>query len=278
MKKQTISAALKWGSLVAAASAAIVQTLAYLLSYDPNANYFYVGAPLPYIAAALAILGAICGILCAALMPADSNAPAPFSDNVLPSLPAALAMGAFPIVSGSLRAGTLPFLASIALFCAAVYSVLCATDLRKTNPTALCVLGFAAILACAMTTATYYFDASLEMNAPTKVAPQTALLFAMLYYTAELRYLLNRAKPRLFVALSLLTLSISALSAIPMMVAFFCGIIDRKDCLAGALLMLGISVTVLLRLIRVLRAKKTSRPLAEQIVFAPSYGSEVNDK
>ena len=44
------------------------------------------------------------------------------------------------------------------------------------------------------------------------------------------------------------------------------------------LLMLGISVTVLLRLIRVLRAKKTSRPLAEQIVFAPSYGSEVNDK
>ena len=276
MNKKTLSAILKWGSLGAAALTAVLQTLAHLLSYDPNSNYFQIDAPLPYIAVAVAAVGALCGILCAALMPAPRNV-APFSDNVLTSLPAALGMLAFPIISASFTKGTIPMLASLALICAAAYSILCTTPLCKSAPTGLCLLGFGSVIAAALVNATFYFDTTLEMNAPAKVALQTALLFAMLYYTAELRYLLDRAKPRLFIALSLLTLSTGALSAIPMTVAFACGIIDRKDCFAGALLVLGIAITVLFRLIRVLSAKNDPAPIEEQFVFTASCESKEDE-
>ena len=169
-------------------------------------------------------------------------------------------------------------LASLALICAAVYSILSGTSARRSPPTGLCLIGFTAVLACALVNATFYFDPTLEMNSPAKVALQTSLLFARLYYTAELRYLIDRAKPRLFIALSLLTLSVSALSAIPITVACCCGIIDRKDCLAGALLVLGIAITVLLRLMRVLYTKENTTPTEAQTTFAPSYGSEEDNQ
>ena len=88
----------------------------------------------------------------------------------------------------------------------------------------------------------------MEMNSPVKVTVQTALLFAMLYYTAELRYLLDRRKPRLYLALAMLTLASSALSAVAIPVAFCLGHLSRMDYLAGAILTLGIAVTVLLRI------------------------------
>lgn len=276
MEKQKISTVFKWLSLGAAAVAALLQTIAMLLSYDPEANYFLIGAPLPYLAAAFAILGALLGVVCAVLA-GPARTATPFRGNVLPAIPAALGMLAFPFLSGGFTGGTLSLIASVMLILAAAYTVLCETTVRKSSPDAVCVLGFTSILACALTNATYYFDPSLEMNAPVKVVLQTALLFIMLYYTAELRYLMGRELPKLYIALSLIAVSVSALASVAVAVAFFCGILTRIDALAGALLVLGIAITVLLRLFRVLSEKKSKLPPAQQITFTTSYGSEAND-
>ena len=110
------------------------------------------------------------------------------------------------------------------------------------------LLGSTAVLGCALLNAYYYFDVSVEMNAPIKVLLQTALLFAMIYYTCELRFLLGRGKPRLFLVFAYATVAASSLCAISLPVALLCGIIQKPIYAMGAVTLLGISLTATLRL------------------------------
>ena len=96
------------------------------------------------------------------------------------------------------------------------------------------------------------------MNAPLKVTAQTALLFAMLAYTGEIRFLLGRAMPRLYLSLSLCALATSALCALPFSLCFVLGLTDRFD-YAGVALMMGlISVTLIARILSLLPLQKSS--------------------
>lgn len=262
MQKQKLSSILIIISLVSASLAAVLQAVAMLVSYDPNANYFFAGAPLPYIAVALTVLAALAGLLLAIIGP-KPQAVSPFSGSILPSIPAALGMLTCAALIFIFASGTLATVTAICLILAALYSVLCGTAVQKKHPSILCLLGFTAVLAGALMNALYYFDPTLEMNAPIKVTVQTALLFAMLYYTAELRYLLGREKPRIYLALSLMTLATSALPIVSIPAAYFCGIITRIDCLAGAILTLGIAITVALRLYPLLATEPNADADAE---------------
>ena len=98
-----------------------------------------------------------------------------------------------------------------------------------------------------------YFDASLEMNAPLKVATQSALLPLMLYFTTELRYLLGREIPRLYLALALGSVAASSLCVFAVPLASFIGALNNSNCLAAALIVLGANITILLRLKRYLQ-------------------------
>ncbi|MBQ8310209.1 MAG: hypothetical protein IJX80_04250 [Clostridia bacterium] len=256
MKKQALSTIFKYAFLASTAASAILQTVAMLLSYDPNANYFLMNAPLPYVATAFAVLGAICGVLFSVYHTPAAEDASPFSGSLLPSLPAALGMLACAALMLLSDGGMLATITALLLFPAALYTLLCGTAAQVKQAPVLALLGFTAVIACALMNAHYYFDASLEMNAPIKVTIQTSLLFAMLSYTAELRYLLDRKKPRLFLALSMMTVGVSALPAVSIPIAFCCGIISRLDCLAGALLTLGIAITTLLRVCHLLSEQK----------------------
>lgn len=262
MEKQKLSSILKIVSLASASLAAVLQTVAMLVSYDARANYFLVWAPLPYIAVALTILAAVSGLLFAILGQKPKNT-SPFSKGILPSIPAALGMLVCTCLIFIFADGTLATVTAICLILAALYSVLCGTAVQKNHPSILCLLGFATVLAGALMNVLYYFDPTLEMNAPIKITVQTALLFAMIYYTAELRYLLEREKPRVYLALSLMTIAASALPAVSIPVAYTCGIITRVDCLAGAILTLGIAITVALRLYTIFTAKADTDAEAE---------------
>ena len=113
-------------------------------------------------------------------------------------------------------------------------------------------LGFFPPVACALLVCILYFDTSLEMNAPLKVTAQCALLPLMLYFTAELRYLLDRALPRLYLALALGSLALSSLCTLAVPVAVIAGFLDNANCLAAALVVLGVNITILFRLKRFL--------------------------
>jgi hypothetical protein len=122
-----------------------------------------------------------------------------------------------------------------------LYVLLSETERKNT------ALGFIPPIACALLVAILYFDNSLEINAPLKVATQCALLPLMLYFTAELRYMLGRELPRLYVALALGSLAASSLCILTVPVASITGRFENAYCLFAALAIIGINATVALR-------------------------------
>lgn len=248
-------------SLGLSALVLLFSTLSMLLCYDRSANYFTVGAVLPFFTVALAIVAATVGIIAAILFPRDQLNTTPFSNRIQESLPAAIAMllcGVCLLLPQS-TSFALRLITTLLLLTSAAYVMLRSRRSNRFNPsTSFVLLGFTPAIACVLLTAYYYFDTSMEMNAPVKVMVQTAVLCAMLYFTCELRYLLGRQKPRLYLALSLCTLAASSLTAIAVPLSYAFGIFNRADYLAGAVLGLGISITVLLRLKRLLTPAETA--------------------
>lgn len=234
---------------IAVAIAAVLRCVAMRTSYEANTNYFSIGIRLPGIAILFAVVGAVCGIVASCLTPTEQTTGTPFSARLLPSLPAAfgfLLSAVLFMLYGNLSVLTIATV--LALLLSAVYSVFCGTVNRQTQPSTVALLGFAAVIGCALVNACYYFDTSVEMNAPVKVSLQTALLFAMLYYTGEIRCLLGREKPRLYRILAHCTIAACSVPALSVTIAYGFGIIDRADYFAGALLTLGIAITVICRL------------------------------
>ena len=249
--------------------AALFQTLAYLLAYEaPKANYFSAGAPLPVIAAICAVLSCLAGVAVFPLIEKKA-----LQVHELPMRRASL-FGAIGFAAGAVIlmlsvSGKLSTVTSILLLVSAAYS-LCVAFLPAQKNAVTALLGFAAILGCILLDALYYFDTSLEMNAPVKVSVLIGVLCAMIYYTGELRILLGQAMPRLYLLLSSLAVGVGALSALPVPIAAITGIFNRSaspanaaflaerlfhpEYLAGAVIVLGTAVCAWIRLWTLLRS------------------------
>ncbi len=257
MKQKFSSAVLSAVSIGLMAVAAVLQAIAVATVYDPDANYFLAEAVLPTVSAILAIAGALFGIVAACLFGKGEEDATPFSDKLYPALAQALGAIACAILLLLFGNGTLGTLAAILWIGSALYTLLSETAFRKTAPATVALLGFLPVIACALLTAYYYFDTSIEMNAPFKVLLQTALLFAMLYFTGELRFLLDRKHPRLYLSLGACTLAASLLCASAIFPAFLLGITNRMDYLAGAVAALGIAITIIFRMLHLIIPAKT---------------------
>lgn len=255
--------AIPLAAYVIAIAVTVLQSAAYALSYEaPKANYFTAGEPLPIIATVLALLGTLGGIALLALLPKKTK-----HDVTLPT-PLASIASALGFLGGSvtlfLSSNTkLSRATAILLLVATAYSLLIAFA-KKLDPAIKALVGFGTVLSCILLAAIYYFDKTLEMNAPVKLSAMIGLLAVMLYHTAELRCLLDKATPRLHRALSVILLSIGALSAIPFPVAMLLGKFDQTalyanapllaqayahpEYLASAWIILGACLTVAIRL------------------------------
>lgn len=249
MKKQTLFRIALVCTLLFAVAASILQALALLRSYSADSNYFAADAILPTVAAALALLCGVCGILAASLADRGSLR-SPLPDTAWENLPAGLgfAFCAFLLLFASNAPQRL--LTAILSLCALLYSFAFFKGNAKAAPRLLPVLGFFAVAACAMINVQCYFDSSLEMNAPVKVTVQVALLFAMIYYTAEIRYLLGRQKPRFYLALSVCTLAALSLPALSIPMAHAEQVLLKEDYLAFSLASLGLMITMIFRILR----------------------------
>ena len=232
----------------ASVAAAFFMVLGVLLCYEKGTNYFEPTAILPILAVIWAILGFAAALLFAILVPKEEIDPfSPFAAGLLTSLPAALGFGtgAVLVITVFLKNQSTLFLITALLLLASAAHVL----LSKNDRTGA-VLGFVPPVACALVIAVLYFDASLEMNAPLKVAVQTALLPLMLYFTAELRYFLGRKLPRLYFALALIFLALASLCVLAVPAAIIAGNLQNTACLAAALTVAGNLITIFLKLKR----------------------------
>ncbi len=232
-------------------AAAILSSLAVAFLYDENANYFAPNSKLFPIAVICAIIAFVAAILLAIVIPKEETiSKSPFGARLMFALPAALGFGVGAILLAIEFAKSQKFLFLVAIFfllLSAAHVLLSETDRVNT------FLGFVPPIACALLVAVLYFDTSLEMNAPLKVVAQCALLPLMLYFTAELRYLLGREIPRLYLALALGSIAASSLCVFAVPLASFIGALNNTPCLAAALTVAGTNVTILLRLKRYLK-------------------------
>ncbi len=263
-------------SLITAGIAAVLHTVAYLKSYGTDGtNYFAPSAVAPKLSVIFAILSCLLAFS-ATLIRKNSAITVRAPKGSLTSLPAAI---------GFLAGGTLTFLSSTttlsrgaAIFCflAAVYHVLLAIELPN-DSFVLALLGFSAVIACILLNSQFYFDTTLEMNAPLKINVLMGLLVAMLYYVQEMRALLKIPMPRLSAFISASTVAISGLSAISIPLAYLLGTFDRTgslrqltvmadrfvhpEYLAGAAVLLGVFITSAWRLCDALAAaRRAVRP------------------
>lgn len=252
----------------------ILQILAYLKAYSaPASNYFSASSLFPKLSVAFALLGCL---LAAVSVFLSKQGQTPYA-NGLPEgrHPIAASLG---FLGGALilllsDSTKLAYAASAFLILAAIYHLALAFHLfKETAITAL--IGFSTVIGCILTVGYYYFDASLEMNAPVKVHVMMGLLFTMLYYTAELRFLLGNGKPKILTLLSASVVSIGALTALPLPIAFLAGRFDQLATtkgaaplattlqypayLAGAVILLGVTVTILWRTAQIAGSESAS--------------------
>lgn len=229
---------------------AILQTVAMLTSYEAATHYFPVGAPLPILAFLSVLVGALCGVSSAILSDKQATAGSPFSSPYasIASCVGFLLGGILMLLTAS---DLLSLIAALLLLFSALYAFLTGTSLVRKKPSAMVLLGFLVIAACAVGNVYCYFDVSLEMNAPVKTVLQMALLFSMLYFTGEIRFFLGREKKRLYLILSYCALAACALSAPSIPVSYFLGILPRYDYYALSVVTLGILVSIPLRLLAI---------------------------
>ena len=241
-------------SLLLAAIVAVLQTVSVLSQFEPQTGYFAKGEILLTLASVLALLAALAGTLSAFLEKPKNPAPdaTVFSPGQFSfgAAPAFLLVFAVILLDPSFRSMRLAIPSLLFLLGATVYSVLLPLPGMRKHQNALALLGFCAVIACILLNTYLYFDMSVPMNAPLKTALQTALLCAMLYYVAEIRYLLGIPQPRVMRTVAGWTLASSALVFPALPIAFFLGDYPRADHAALATLAAFSAISAMLSLLR----------------------------
>ncbi len=239
---------------VAALFGILFLLIAYGTAFDPAiSHYFAAKSPFPILAALFLILSIASGIagaiLAAKKEPEVLAQPAISSYASIPAAVGAFGTAVWLFTAGKTWLGILSLLAT-------AFWGLCASPLARTYGKTILWAGFGSIIATIAYNATFYFDMSVEMNAPTKILLQMALLAAMLFVTAECRLLLGRFDR---ILIPVLTIFCLVLCMVTGLVVFYL-LLAKKETntvyLAAAPLLLGVGATAGWRLWQMLFPKK----------------------
>lgn len=253
MKRHSFGFKLLWGGFAALVLCAFAcNGIALWKEYDPNANYYLSTARFPLVSCICAGGALICGIAAACVTRSESLSESIFSERyrfpwiAIGFFGAALLLAVDHVSVIGLFA--VPFLVIAGLYAVSAEN----PKWRKPNGW-VTALGFSTVIGSILLNAYYYFDFTLEMNAPVKIQVQLGLLMLMLCGTGELRYLLGIAKPKLYLVLSVGGITASAVTAVPLIGLYMTGRFTRPDYFAGILLLLTFAVSQSVRLIYLLQ-------------------------
>lgn len=256
-KKSSPTTILRIAFFACAGSTAILQALAVLISYSTESNYFDTGAILPILSAILTVGGVICGTLAASMSDPKTLNDSPFSERnefPIPALGFLLTALLLPLNSPTERM-TLTVVTSAVLILSALYSVLSGlANFRQQHEGLLSFLGMASVVGCILAAAYFYFDVNVEMNAPLKIAVQIGLVTAMLCYTGEIRYLLGKPMPRVYLSIVSWAIAVGALASLAIPIAYATQKLPRADYAGAAVLVLCLVLTQILRMRTLLKA------------------------
>lgn len=94
---------------------------------------------------------------------------------------------------------------------------------RRPKEKALIICGFFTIIWAALYLMCVYFDMSSPLNSPVRILEQLSLIIIMLYFVFEVRFLLLKPRPRLYLPVSLLSVLFIYLSSVPDLILTFAG-------------------------------------------------------
>lgn len=251
MDQKSVLARLLFGvALILALIGAGLQVAVMFTDYEPETNYYTPGAVLPVVAAIVGAVSLICGGAAAFLADTGAMSASLFAENrvsVFFNLPGFVfpLIVLFPTVADLLSGKILPDKMSVAaligavlLLLAAVYTFLTSVPAIRTRcRDAVAAFGFGAILCFIPLYLCFYFDLSVEMNAPIKNALQIGCLTSALLYAEEIHFLLGKPSHRAYLFFAALALPTTAIPAFSVPIAFFTGKIDDIFAFSVALLL-----------------------------------------
>ena len=276
-----------YASLGLAAAAMIVATLSYFVSFDEIGYFNYGTTPFPIILNVLCILSVAGAASVFFIIPKgalDGASPTTLVTSICATPIAAISalfggflivaylqisasprsfMEFFPDFSNKNSPVMILMLGGVFLIISAIYFALTwFPSLSKSGIHSL--LGFAPPLAGAALIGLIYFDFHVAMNSPLKVHFQFTVLFFVLFMLYEVRTSLGKPRPRCYLALVTVALVSSAVSSVPQIVAYLCGIVNSKIHFIYALLSLGVLVYTAGRLIVFVSARCLLERISDQ--------------
>lgn len=264
MKKHSLISKILWISFAVMLLLVLgVAITTVFTEYDGKANYFVFDAILAPLSLILGAICAACGVAAVCTTKCEDLSDMVFPANYHFPLTALGFFGATALLAmrsiSMLGFVTVPF-----LIVACAYCILSGVQKQRTSNGKLPILGFFAVFGAILLNAYYYFDFTVEMNAPVKVVLQVGLLMLMLCYTGELRYLLGIQKPKMYLILSVFGLITSALASVPFFILFCKKSFLRIDYCASAFLLFTFFLTQIARIIYLLRGIKEDTEASEE--------------
>ena len=241
--------------------AMFLMVVASSTAYQPNvSNYFERTSPLPVLSVIFVCLAIAVGIA-AAIVARYRNEP--FSTPATPSF------ALLPAATGTLASAILLFIAGKALngilfFVEALFFALLICPFVKKYAAYAIWSGFAAIAAQVVLISTYYFDMTVEMNAPVKVLLQMGLLGAMLDCTVEIRILIGRSHALLTPILTVFAFAICLLSGFSALALTLDGKMPSMVYIAAMPALIGFATTAGYRLMQILNPFSPVSPTEQE--------------
>lgn len=258
-------------TVLASAAAALIQAFLFTSNYDEKLNLYHTGAFLPlvfYIAVFVVALFCASSYFITKNNTGMKTLPAPGRFVVFTAILGGFQLGAavlfniYYYVTGvysgmtSLRAAV--FITAVP---AAVYFISTAlTGNPKKNVLIIC--GFFTVIWAALYLMCIYFDMSSPLNSPVRILNQLSLITVMLYFIFELRYLLDKPRPRLYLPASLLAILFISLSSVSDLILTFTGFRSSTQDTVFRIAEVAVMLYITARLSSVVMKRKT--PPAEQ--------------
>lgn len=244
--------------------ACVVQIFAYQSAYGKIlANYFSAASPLPEIAVVFSILSCVFGIVAVCLWK-ENQISEQESQRDLSAIPAAVGFLAGAVFLLLTNSTPLTYAIAGCFILAAIYNVILAFQLIR-DSAVIALIGFSNVIGCILLIGHFYFDTSLEMNAPVKISALVGLLFTALYYTYEIKALLGNPLPRFFTLLTVCVSGIGALASLPLTLAYiffhcfdqiYTHSFEHPAYLACSLTLIGVCTTAVWRICRLICSKE----------------------
>lgn len=245
---------------------AISRTLAYLFCYDAGIGYLRKGNAFSIIWALVlsltVLLAAAVAIFGRHRLAINSSRPhactVTAKSSAIISMAACL-LGALYFILKLTGGDTRILVLAGAITCViAIYHYVTLASCGYARQTLCLLTGYVVPIAFALMIADMYFEMTVTLNNPDKVMFICSFMLFMVVQLFELRFIIGRALPALYVAFSILAVTVGAAASVPFVVAVFCNVYERVIMAPAALMVLALTVATLLRMIEFINGPSTS--------------------